>query len=62
MLSGKIRDLLLSTERTGMIGLIGYMEDAGFFSSPCSTSHHLSKEGGLAEHSLNVYYMAIGLA
>ena len=62
MLSGKIRDLLLSTERTGMIGLIGYMEDAGFFSSPCSTSHHLSKEGGLAEHSLNVYYMAFGLA
>ena len=27
----------------------------GFFNAPCSTKHHLAKEGGLAEHSLNVY-------
>lgn len=26
-----------------------------FFDAPCSTRFHLSKEGGLVEHSLNVY-------
>lgn len=53
--TGKIRDLLLSTHREGMPGLISYMDEYGFFKAPCSTSHHLSREGGLAEHSLNVY-------
>ncbi len=38
-----------------MILLFCYMEDNGFFEAPCSTNHHLAKEGGLAEHSLNVY-------
>ena len=52
----KIIDLLKETGRTGVIGLIDYMEEGGFFTAPCSGSHHLSKEGGLAEHSLNVYY------
>lgn len=52
----KIIDLLKETSRTGMIGLIDYMEEGGFFESPCSGAHHLAKEGGLAEHSLNVYY------
>ncbi|MFA7561647.1 MAG: HD domain-containing protein [Candidatus Izemoplasmatales bacterium] len=27
-----------------------------FFEAPCSTRYHLSKEGGLVEHSLNVYH------
>ena len=31
------------------------MEDNGFFTAPCSGGHHLAKEGGLLEHSLNVY-------
>ena len=52
----KIISLLKETSRTGMIGLIDYMEEGGFFESACSGAHHLSKEGGLAEHSLNVYY------
>lgn len=47
--------LLKETSRTGVIGLIDYMEEGGFFTSPCSGAHHLSREGGLAEHSLNVY-------
>lgn len=50
----KIIELLKSTNRKGMDGLIAYMEDNGFFTAPCSTQHHLCKEGGLAEHSLNV--------
>ena len=55
MNTGKIRDLLLSTNREGMKDLIKYMDEYGFFKAPCSTNHHLSREGGLAEHSLNVY-------
>ena len=51
----KIKDLLLLTERDGMDKLIECMEQNGFFIAPCSGSFHLSKEGGLAEHSLNVY-------
>ena len=53
--TGSIKDLLLSTHREGMMELVDYMEEYGFFRAPCSTSHNLSHEGGLAEHSLNVY-------
>ena len=61
MESGKVKDLLLNTSRKGMENLVDYMEENGFFTAPCSTSHHLSKEGGLAEHSLNVCDIAISL-
>lgn len=50
----KIIELLLSTERKGIENLIQHMEDNGFFTAPCSSQFHLCKEGGLAEHSLNV--------
>lgn len=52
----KIISLLKETGRTGIIDLIDCMEEGGFFEAPCSGANHLSKEGGLAEHSLNVYY------
>ena len=51
----KIKDLLLSTHREGMKDLIECMDEYGFFEAPCSTRYHLSCEGGLAKHSLNVY-------
>ena len=51
----QILDLLRSTGRKGMLELSTEMYIGGFFNSPCSTKHHLAKEGGLAEHSLNVY-------
>lgn len=47
--------MLLSTRRAGMYKLIDWMENNGFFTSPCSGGNHLAKEGGLAEHSLNVF-------
>lgn len=50
----KIIKLLMSTEREGIEKLINHMEERGFFKSPCSSQYHLCKEGGLAEHSLNV--------
>ena len=56
-----IINLLKETSRTGVIDLIDYMEEAGFFTSPCSTDKHLSREGGLAEHSLNVVYKMMEL-
>ena len=57
----KIIELLKSVEFTpanpaGMDNLIAYMEESGFFTAPCSGQYHLSCEGGLAQHSLNVYY------
>lgn len=53
-----IKKLLLSTKREGIENLIKHMEEQGFFKAPCSTQYHLSKEGGLAEHSLNVLEVA----
>lgn len=54
-----IKDYLLSTNRQGIQDLISYMEYNNFFKCPCSSSHHLAKEGGLAEHSLNVLDTAL---
>ena len=51
----QILDLLKSTNRKGMLELSTEMYIGGFFNAPGSTKHHLAKEGGLAEHSLNVY-------
>lgn len=38
------------------------LEYGGFFECPCSTQYHLSKEGGLLEHSLNVAILAPKIA
>lgn len=51
----KFIELLRSTGREGIEDLIKEMENGGFFTAPCSGAHHLCKEGGLLEHSLNVY-------
>lgn len=48
-------DLLLATKRKGIDNLIEWLETTDFFIAPASTKYHLSKEGGLLEHSLNVY-------
>ena len=58
----KIEELLLSTKREGIENLIAHMSEYGFYKAPCSTQHHLSKVGGLAEHSLNVCEVAFKLA
>ena len=44
-------------KRDGIENLITYLdEQSDFFTSPASTKYHGSYEGGLVEHSLNVYY------
>ena len=50
--------LLQATKRTGIESVVSYLEQAGFFLAPASVSRHLSHEGGLLEHSLNVWKMA----
>lgn len=57
----KITDLLMSTQRSGIMDLIKYLNENAFFDAPCSTSYHLPEEGGLAKHSLNVYDTAMEL-
>ena len=42
-------------ERAGADKLLTYLKNSDFFTAPASTRFHLSKEGGLVEHSLNVY-------
>ena len=54
---GKIIELLRSTERPFIESLINHMENNGFFTAPCSSQFHLCKDGGLSEHSLNVFNM-----
>ena len=58
----KIEKLLLSTNRDGMDNLLSWMKKNNFYTSPCSTSHHLSKPEGLAEHSLNVLDVCLKVA
>ncbi|MCQ2771214.1 MAG: HD domain-containing protein [Clostridia bacterium] len=60
-ISAAIKDLLISTKIKGIGKLVEHMEKEGFFTAPCSGKHHLCKEGGLAEHSLNVLKTAISL-
>ncbi|XFA98551.1 HD domain-containing protein [Candidatus Izemoplasma sp. B36] len=44
-------------KREGSKELLDYLlsSKSDFFTAPASTRYHLSKEGGLIEHSLNVY-------
>lgn len=48
--------LLGSVDRKGKEGLLTYLDTSDFFKAPASSENHLAVEGGLAVHSLNVYY------
>lgn len=50
-------DLLMSTKRDGVENLIKYLHTTDFYTAPASTRFHMSCEGGLLQHSLNVYDM-----
>ena len=52
-------ELLRSTGRNGIDTVITKLEELGFFDAPASTRFHLSRKGGLLEHSLNVYEAAM---
>lgn len=44
-----------SIKREGSTELLRWLEDSDFFVAPASTKYHGCHEGGLLEHSLNVY-------
>ena len=52
----EIFDMVLrETERDGIENLIEYLESTDFYTAPASSRFHGDYEGGLLEHSLNVY-------
>ncbi len=42
--------------REGADALLEYLKKSDFFTAPASSRFHLAEEGGLAKHSLNVYF------
>lgn len=52
------KSLLLSTKRKGIDELVYWLENSDFRVAPASTRFHNCHEGGLLEHSLNVYFEA----
>lgn len=52
-------ELLRSTGREGVEDLITDLEKMGYFTAPASSYYHLNVEGGLVQHSLNVYDAAM---
>lgn len=59
-----IRSALMKTGREGMVDLIGFMGDIGFFDASASGGNHSHEKGGLAAHTANVMMCAekIGVA
>lgn len=51
----KITKLLWKIDREGIDELIKYLKYSDYFQAPASTKFHGCYEGGLAEHSFNVY-------
>ena len=43
-------------KREGADKMLNYLQSTDFFTAPASTKYHNDFEGGLADHSLNVYY------
>jgi len=44
-----------NVKREGIDKFIDWISNTDFFVAPASTRYHLSEEGGLCQHSLNVY-------
>lgn len=51
----KFEKLLTSVKREGMDRLLEFIRKSDFYKAPASTRFHSCHEGGLLEHSLNVY-------
>lgn len=51
--------LLMGTGRNGIEKVLEGIEKLGFFKAPASSRFHLAEEGGLLQHSLNVYEQAM---
>ena len=51
----RFESLLRSTNRENIDALIAFLRKSDFYTAPASTRFHSSHEGGLLEHSLNVF-------
>ena len=51
----RFESLLTSCKREGIENLIDFIRSTDFYTAPASTKYHLCCEGGLLQHSLNVY-------
>ena len=52
---------LAKVQRPGMDRLMAFIRSSDFYTAPASTKFHLSCEGGLLQHSLNVLDALRGL-
>lgn len=48
-------------KRDGVEKLLSWLASTDFFTAPASTQYHLCVEGGLCQHSLNVFYRMVDL-
>lgn len=51
----RFESLLRSTKREGIEKLIEFIRKSDFYTAPASARYHSCHEGGLLEHTLNVY-------
>lgn len=54
-LKNRYVELWQNVKREGVPELLAWLETTDFYTAPCSTKYHLSREGGLLEHSLHVF-------
>lgn len=54
-LINKFESLLNGIKREGIEDLLDYIRQSDFYTAPASTRFHSCHEGGLLEHSMNVY-------
>lgn len=49
-------------KRDGIDKVLNWLESTDFYTAPASTQYHLAVEGGLCQHSLNVFHRMVELA
>ena len=57
----KFKVILSGTYRKGIGQVLAKLDELGFYEAPASSRFHLCRKGGLLEHSLNVYDVALFL-
>lgn len=57
----KFISIVNTISRPGISEFLEWLDCSDFFYAPASTKYHLSRPGGLCEHSLNVYEVLNGL-
>lgn len=51
----RFEEIMSGVQREGIDKLMEYIRGCDFYTAPASTKFHLCVEGGLLQHSLNVY-------